>query len=80
MEQMGNLDWRFAIVQKMCGISYNKVSVRGGSSNDIENANIRQALIEKRDQTVITFVVSLFENLTLHMDILNYFSSSLEKE
>lgn len=56
MEQLGHEDWRFALVQRMCGIQYNKEEVRG---RDAEDANVRSALVDSRESTEIKFVISL---------------------
>ena len=47
---------------------------------DVETSNIKQAIIDKRDQTTIGFVVSLIDNLATKMNIFNYFNSGLSSE
>lgn len=47
---------------------------------DVETSNIKQAIIDKRDQTTIGFVVSLIDNLATKMNIFNYFNAGLSSE
>lgn len=75
MEQLGHEDWRFIVVQKLCGITYNKVS--DGAKN-VALAPIRNILIDKKDQTITSFVCDFLDDFSSQTDIKKLFSSSLD--
>ena len=75
LERLGHEDWRFALVQKMCGINFNK-----GKNGNPETAPIKTVLIDKKDVTIATFLAFFLNNLSAEMDILKFFNCALVRE
>jgi len=75
LERLGHEDWRFALVQTLCGINYNK-----DKYGNQETAPIKAVLIDKKDATVATFVAFLLNDIAAEMDILKFFNTALVSE
>lgn len=75
LETMGHEDWRFAVVQKLCCIQYNKDKVL--KNGDSEKANIKLVLIDKKEKGMAAFISSLTNKLAQNLELLRFFRQGL---
>lgn len=75
LETMGHEDWRFAVVQKLCCIQYNKDKAL--KRVDSDKANIKQVLIDKKEKVMTAFISSLANKLAQNLELLRFFRQGL---